>query len=107
MFPTSRTSHDFTVPQINRPCGPRILTVFLYLSDVEEGGSTEFPLIGLTVNPKKGRMLIWPNVMNSNLNESDDNTKHQALPVEKGIKYGANGWLHLRDFKTAYHNNCV
>ena len=27
-------------------CGPRILTFFLYLSDVEEGGETKFPFLG-------------------------------------------------------------
>jgi len=27
-------------------CGPRILTFFLYLSDVEEGGETSFSLLG-------------------------------------------------------------
>jgi hypothetical protein len=34
-------------------CGPRILTFFLYLSDVEEGGETNFPLLNISVNPKK------------------------------------------------------
>ena len=24
---------------------------------------------------------------------------HQALPAEKGLKYGANAWIHQRDFK--------
>lgn len=29
----------------------------------------------------------------------DDRTYHEALVVEKGLKYGANAWLHLRNFK--------
>ena len=29
----------------------------------------------------------------------DDRTYHEALLVEKGLKYGANAWLHLRNFK--------
>jgi hypothetical protein len=36
------------------PQGPRILTVLMYMSDVEEGGETSFPLLGLDVKPKKG-----------------------------------------------------
>jgi hypothetical protein len=28
--------------------GPRILTFFLYLSDVEEGGETSFPQLGIS-----------------------------------------------------------
>ena len=27
-------------------------------------------------------------------------THHEALPVEKGVKYAANLWMHLYDFKT-------
>ncbi len=35
--------------QIKAACGPRILTFFLYLSNVEEGGETGFPLLDLKV----------------------------------------------------------
>lgn len=31
------THHDFGQEDNTKPCGPRILTFFLYLSDVEEG----------------------------------------------------------------------
>ena len=31
------THHDFGQEDNSKPCGPRILTFFLYLSDVEEG----------------------------------------------------------------------
>lgn len=37
--------HDFVPHHMDRSCGPRILTVFLYLNDVEEGGGTNFPLL--------------------------------------------------------------
>jgi hypothetical protein len=36
------------------PAGPRILTFFLYLSDVEEGGETSFPYLDIAIKPKKG-----------------------------------------------------
>ena len=49
--------------------------------------------------PKRGRVLIWPSVLDDDPNEKDDRTDHQALPVEAGKKYGANAWLHMRDFK--------
>jgi 2OG-Fe(II) oxygenase superfamily/ShK domain-like len=42
--------HDFVPHHSDRSCGPRILTVFLYLNDVEEGGGTNFPLLQ-TVRP--------------------------------------------------------
>lgn len=45
--------------QLKREEGVRILTVFLYLNDVEEGGGTDFPKLGITVEPKKGKAVIW------------------------------------------------
>lgn len=100
------THHDYIPHHVKRQEGVRLITVFLYLNDVEAGGGTDFPTLGITVMPKKGRALIWPSVQNSNPNAKDGRTTHQALPVEKGIKYGANAWIHQRNFKDVYHRGC-
>lgn len=39
-----RTHHDYIHHQVDRQCGPRILTFFMYLSNVEEGGGTYYTL---------------------------------------------------------------
>ena len=71
------------------------------------GGGTNFPDLGITVMPKRGRLLLWPSVLDEDLYNVDRRTRHQALPVEKGVKYAANAWLHLRDFKEANDRNCT
>ena len=81
--------------------GHRILTVFLYLNDVEEGGETTFTDLGIAVNPKKGRALIWPSVLNDDPDSSDSRTYHEAKAVVKGTKYAANHWIHQYDFRNA------
>jgi prolyl 4-hydroxylase len=73
------------------------VTGFLYLSDVEEGGGTNFPSLDLTVEPKRGRALLWQSVLDEDPHDFDPRTYHQALPVIHGIKYGANAWFHQRD----------
>ena len=70
--------------------------MYLYLNDVEAGGGTNFDLLDLTVQPKRGRALFWPSVLDSDPHKKDGRTTHQALPVEAGIKYGANAWFHQR-----------
>lgn len=40
--------------------GGRQYAVIFYLNDVTIGGETEFPLINTMVNPKSGRVLIFP-----------------------------------------------
>jgi prolyl 4-hydroxylase len=102
-----KTHHDFIPVHLDRSSGVRILTVFLYLTDVEKGGGTNFPLLDLTVQPKQGRVLIWPSVLDSVPDQKDPRTSHQALPVEAGIKYSANSWIHARDFKAPYNSNCI
>lgn len=90
--------HDMGLRQNRLSCGPRILTFYLYLSDVEEGGETNFPRINIAVKPKRGRAVLWPSTMNDNLEAQDPRTHHEARPVIKGKKYGANAWIHLYDF---------
>jgi prolyl 4-hydroxylase len=88
--------HDCAPPDFKDPQGPRIMTVFIYLNDVEGGGGTRFPGLNLTVMPARGKVLIWPSVMNDDPGtEIDLRTEHEALPVEKGIKYAANAWVRL------------
>eukprot|EP00596_Hydrurales_sp_CCMP1899_P005889 CAMPEP_0119049508 /NCGR_PEP_ID=MMETSP1177-20130426/65056_1 /TAXON_ID=2985 /ORGANISM="Ochromonas sp, Strain CCMP1899" /LENGTH=228 /DNA_ID=CAMNT_0007026839 /DNA_START=506 /DNA_END=1192 /DNA_ORIENTATION=+ len=85
--------------QANLACGPRILTFFLYLSDVEEGGETAFPLLDIKVKPKKGQALLWPSVIDSDSLQYEPRTLHEAKPVIKGTKYAANSWIHLYEYE--------
>ena len=82
------------------PQGVRLYTFFIYLSNVEEGGGTNFPQLNITVTPKLGRAVLWPSVYSNDLTVSDLRTTHEALPVIKGAKHAANLWQHLYDFKT-------
>ena len=86
------------------PCGVRLATFYLYLSDVEEGGGTWFPQLNLTGVPKKGRALLWYNVKKSPSGrwEQDSRTQHEAVPVIRGTKYGANKWVHVKDWVTPW-----
>jgi len=97
-----KAHNDYIAAHTYGPSGPRVLTFFLYLNDVEEGGGTNFPELApgaapLTVQPKRGKALIWPSVLDEDVNAEDERTRHEALIVGMGFKYAANAWLHLRD----------
>lgn len=101
-----QTHNDYIPYNIDRPCGVRILTFYMYLNDVEEGGGTHFPRANLTVTPKRGRAVLWPSVYDHSPNTKDPRSDHQAQKVLKGVKYGANAWIHQRDFKTWNEKGC-
>jgi prolyl 4-hydroxylase len=93
--------HDGSANDFHMAAGPRVLTFFMYLSDVEEGGETHFPKLNITVRPEKGSALLWPSVQSDFPNSKlEQMTYHAALPVKRGTKYAANSWIHLRDYKT-------
>ncbi len=102
-----QTHNDFIPYQVDRQCGPRIMTFYMYLNDVEEGGGTNFPTLDKTVTPKRGRAVLWPSVFDDRPNVQDSRTNHQALPVIKGVKYGANAWIHQRDYKGPNQHACT
>ena len=105
---------DYIDAHVHRRPGVRIVTAFLYLNDLSEqdGGATSFTSLpntsqNLKVQPKLGRVVIWPSVLNDNPDQPDPHTMHQAEPVIRGVKYAANAWFHQRDYKTPYHEQCI
>lgn len=63
-------------------------------------------MLNITVPPAKGKALIWANTMSNNPNVKDIRTHHEAKDVIKGIKYGANAWIHQKDFRSASNWAC-
>jgi prolyl 4-hydroxylase len=102
-----KSHHDFIEKATKRQQGVRILTMYLYLNDVEAGGGTMFNNLNITVMPKRGRAVLWPSVLNDSPHKKDDRTVHEALPVEAGVKYGTNAWFHQYDYQTPYVNDCA
>lgn len=63
----------------------RSASLILYLNDVEAGGETEFPALGIAVIPKKGYAVHWHNCLADG--EPDLRTLHAGAPVLRGVKY--------------------
>ena len=70
--------------------GQRLQTMFVYLNDGYEGGSTSFPKIKVRYFGKKGEALIWDNIKNG---KPDKNSLHRGDVIESGTKYGMNIWI--------------
>ena len=102
--------NDFIDGDEHKLQGVRIYTLFTYLNDVPEGGGTRFtdlPNGPVTFEPKRGKAVLWPSVLEDQPHSKDDRTHHEALPVTKGEKFGANFWIHQYDFKGAHAKGCT
>lgn len=74
--------------------GQRSWTAMVFLNDVEEGGATEFPRLGISIPPQGGALLLWNNADREG--KPNDATTHAALPVERGVKYVITKWFRTR-----------
>jgi len=71
----------------------RLLTVIMYLSDVEGGGWTQFPELGVEFTPMKGAALLFPSLDREGALFRP--SLHWGRPVISGEKWIANKWIRL------------
>ena len=68
----------------SREMSSRVMTYVLYLNDIGEGGETEFIYQRKRVEPREGRLVIFPAAYTH---------AHRGNPPLKGSKYIMTGWL--------------
>ena len=77
--------------------GNRTWTVMVYLNNVDEGGHTNFPLLGRSFAPVCGTALAWLSLTGDR--RINPFSEHAGLDVVRGRKYILNSWWreHLVD----------
>lgn len=78
------------------PGGQRMITVIAYLNNVEEGGETGFPELGINVPPKKGDAVVFHNTLPNDAAthpKINPRSLHGGMPVIKGEKWMVNLWF--------------
>jgi prolyl 4-hydroxylase len=81
-------------PNEARRGGQRCWTAMLYLNEVEEGGATDFPMLGISIPPQAGLLLIWNNARPDGAPNPD--SMHAGTPVISGVKYVITKWFRTR-----------
>lgn len=70
----------------NDESATRQISVIAYLNDVEQGGETIFPKLGVTVPPKAGRLLLFPSAFTH---------MHKAMAPVSNDKFCVVTWMHF------------
>jgi hypothetical protein len=76
--------HAWHYESMSRRTSSRVMTFVLYLNDIEDGGETEFLYLSERVQPKAGRLILWP---------ASFTHTHRGNPPLKGNKYIMTGWV--------------
>jgi prolyl 4-hydroxylase len=71
--------------------GQRLLTIILYLNDVDGGGGTIFPELGLEFLPEKGAALMFASITREGALQPQ--SLHGGSPVTAGVKWIATRWI--------------
>ncbi|MCL4184863.1 MAG: 2OG-Fe(II) oxygenase [Burkholderiaceae bacterium] len=71
--------------------GQRVATLVVYLADVEAGGETVFPTLGLSIRPRLGAAVYFEYC--DRHSRLDARCLHAGTPVIRGEKWIATKWL--------------
>ena len=82
-------------PVYSDAIGDRISTFMAYLSNVEVGGATVFPRLGISSQPIPGDAVFWINLESSG--PVNPLTSHNGCPVIVGSKWITNKWINYFD----------
>ncbi len=83
---------------LNGP-GQRVMTILMYLNNVERGGGTGFPHLDVEIKARRGRVVIFQTCINESI-EPHPMSLHGGLPVGAGcVKWAANLWFRERPFQ--------
>jgi prolyl 4-hydroxylase len=74
--------------------GQRTFTAMAFLNTVAEGGETDFPRLGIAVQPRAGTLLVWNNADQQGV--PNPWTLHAGNPVAQGVKYIITRWYRCR-----------
>jgi prolyl 4-hydroxylase len=78
--------------------GQRTWTAMVYLNNVQAGGATRFKNIDKTIQPVRGTLLAWHNLLPDG--RPNDATLHQGMKVRAGAKYVLTKWFRERPVTT-------
>jgi prolyl 4-hydroxylase len=78
--------------------GNRAVTALMYLNEVDGGGGTAFPKLGLEVQAIPGRLVIFHNLYEGE-SVRHRNSLHGGLPVTAGEKWACNLWFRERTYQ--------
>jgi len=76
--------------------GQRIATLVMYLNDVEAGGSTVFPEVGIDVLPRRGSAVYFAYCTENGT--LDSRSLHGGSPVGAGEKWIATKWFRQKRY---------
>lgn len=88
--------HEAGTPAMLRRGGQRIATLVMYLNDVDAGGQTRFPDIGLEVMPQRGSAVYFEYF--NQAGEVDPRCLHAGMPVLRGEKWIATKWMRAHPY---------
>lgn len=88
--------------------GPRVLTIYIPLSNAKKGGYLGFPgLDWLMIPSSQGQMILWSNVLHNDPELFDEKMGNEILPVQEGDLYVLQIHVRQYDFETARAQGCA